>query len=41
LQSVVPTTFGSSSIQSTPSIGHPAMTRPYSSSSLLHNLTVN
>ncbi|CAM4861538.1 unnamed protein product [Rotaria socialis] len=41
LQSVVPTTFGSSSIQSTPSIGHPAMTRPYPSSSLLHNLTNN
>ncbi|CAF0879628.1 unnamed protein product [Rotaria sordida] len=38
-QSVAPTTFGSSSIQSTPSVGHPAMTRQYPSSSIIQNLT--
>ncbi|CAF0734467.1 unnamed protein product [Adineta steineri] len=39
LQSVAPNTFGTSSIQSTPSVSHPAMTRQYPSSSITHNLT--
>jgi len=38
LQSVAPTTFGPSSIQSTPSVSHPAMTRQYPTSSMTHNL---
>jgi hypothetical protein len=52
LQSVSPTNFGSNStrkrirlenffLESTPSVGHPAMTRQYPSTSLTHNITVS
>ncbi|CAF1572194.1 unnamed protein product [Adineta ricciae] len=39
LQSVAPASFGQSSIQSTPSVSHAAMTRQYPSTSITHNLT--